>query len=158
MASNQGALAIARAIELNEAMKPKKTLSLRTLAIGTILKVLGFKSVISQDGNQIIGTFKTEDRETVKIDVTAVFADKENLKEKEVNDIYMVYKGLNANDQEQVIFIATREKAMHAVPKSSMNEKYTHRDASPVSSEYDSETDAKDIQTKNNLKMNIRMW
>jgi hypothetical protein len=149
MASNQRALAIARAIELNEAMKPRKTLSLRTLAIGTILKVIGFKSQIIPDGKQIVGTFKTDDRKTVNIDVTVVFADKENVREKEVNDVYMVYKGLNANGQEQVIFVATREKAtmvaMNAVSKSSVSEKYTHRDASPDSGT-DSETDEKQSQ------------
>jgi hypothetical protein len=49
--------------------------------------VLGFKSQIVPDGKQTTATFKTEAGETAKTDVTAVFADKDNLKGKQVNDV-----------------------------------------------------------------------
>ena len=165
MTTNKRAFAIARAIELNEAMKPKRTASLRTLNVGSILKVIGFRTVILSDGKQIIGTFKANDGETVNIDVTAMFADKEHLQEKEVSDVFMVYKGLNVDGQEQVTFVCTREKAnlvaLNAARKSSQNEmpssRGTSSDSSDDDSGADSDTDCKAAKTKNNLRMNIRM-
>jgi hypothetical protein len=159
MASNQRAPAIVRAIELNEAMKPRKSLGLRTLEIGSILRVLGFKTIAMPGGNQVIGTFTAKGGHVVTIDMTNIFIDKDNLKTKEVADVFMVYQGLNANGQEQVTFVATKQKAS-LFANSAMRRKVSLKEASSDSSdsETDLETNDNDRDARNNLKMNIRMW